>query len=365
MRCCVYTRFIYEIPYLESFLEHYLQLGFDKIFVLFHDIETYHLPEYLIEYVEIIYVENTGNKLINEYKHVFKDDYDWVLNVDSDEFLVLDNKYDDIQDFINHKLCTANKNINIFQFSWAWIHAFNPSINYTFRDILTKYKLYTGSLHDNSNDVWVKSMCKIKNIDYLTCHNCILNTQPVIYVNGDVLTNIENIYTDTTKINHYDNINLLPRKYVYNEETTYSETILVHVNTRNIMNAIIKGLNIHSTQVKTKRITKFKELKKFINNYDFNLDVSKNTVDVFTNCVGYKLKFPLQCLNNIEINIKKNFITDNKNIFCNAHYIAEHNRYHLDTLKTIMNASFYIIEINKFLKVLSIIGEKMDELFTV
>lgn len=369
MRCCVYTRFVYEIPYLDSFLEHYLQLGFDKIFILFHDIVKYDLPEYLIEYVEIVYVENTGNKLINDYKHIFKDDYDWVLNVDSDEFLLLDKKYETIQDFINHKLDTVNKNINIFQFSWAWIHAFNPSINYTLDDILTKYKVFTGSLDDNSNDIWIKSMCKTQNIDYLTCHNCILNTVPVIYVNCNVQSDIENIHTDTTKINYYDNINLLPRCYSYDEETTYSETMLIHINTRNIMNAIVKGISIHSTQVKTKKIKKFKELKNLVNNFNFNSDSSssnsENIVDDFANCVGYKLKFPLQCLNHYKINIKSKFIMEHKNSFCNPLYIAEHNRYHLETLNAIMAQSFYVIHTNKFLKFLSLIGKKMDELFTI
>ena len=36
MRCCVYTRFVYEVPYIESFIDHYLNLGFDKIILLYH-----------------------------------------------------------------------------------------------------------------------------------------------------------------------------------------------------------------------------------------------------------------------------------------------------------------------------------------
>ena len=34
MKCCVYTRTFYESPYINFFIEHYLKLGFDKIFIL-------------------------------------------------------------------------------------------------------------------------------------------------------------------------------------------------------------------------------------------------------------------------------------------------------------------------------------------
>jgi len=366
MRCCVYTRFVYEIQYLDSFLEHYLQLGFDKIFILFYDIVEYNLPEYLIEYVEVIRVENTGNKLINDYKHLFKDDYDWVLNVDSDEFLALDKKYGCIQDLIQDKLTTVNEDINMFQFSWAWIHAFSPPLDYTFNDILNNYKVFTGALSNaggTTPPVWVKSMCKIQDIQYLTCHNCILKTDPVIYVNGDIYI-AENNNIDSSKINSGDNINLLPRNYPYDPTKTYAETILIHINTRNIMNAITKGFNIHSTQNKKKRVEKIKELKNFVNNYNFNEKCDETTLQTFASCVGYKMKFPLACLQLQQININHNIIaTEHKSPFCNSHYICEQNKYHLDNIAKAIKKSFYVIDINKFLKLISIIGEKIDALF--
>ncbi len=364
MRCCVYTRFVYEIQYLDSFLEHYLQLGFDKIFILFYDIVEYNLPEYLIEYVEIIHVENSGNKLINDYKHLFNDDYEWVLNVDSDEFLALDKKYNCIQDLIQDKLTTVNEDINMFQFSWAWIHAFAPSIDYTLNDILNNYKLFIGALSNargSFSPVWVKSMCKIQDIQYLTCHNCILKTDPIIYVNGDI---VENDNIDLSTIDSDDNINLLPRNYPYDPTKTYTETILIHINTRNIMNAITKGFNIHSTQNKKKRVEKFKELKNFVNNYNFNEKCDETTLHTFASYVGYKMKFPLACLHLQQININPNIkAIEHKNTLCNSHYICEQNKYHLDNIDKAIKKSFYVIDINKFLKLISIIGKKVDTLF--
>ena len=382
MRCCVYTRFVYEIPYLDSFLEHYLNLGFDKIFILYHDIVDYDLPEYLIEYVEIITVENNGNKLLNEYKYLFEKDYDWVLNVDSDEFLVLHKKYGSIQDYIEEKVNMVDENINMFQFSWAWIHAFNPPTTYTLEDIFHKYKIFAGSREVNSTEIWVKSMCRIKNIQYLTCHNCILNTSPVIYVNGQIENGEHHTdsdddidfndktdigpNTDDTSDTNDNSINLLPRYYQY-DETIYSEAMLIHVNTRNIMSAIIKGLNIHSTQVKSKRIYRFKQLKNFVNNFQVSNEINDSIIRDFANCVGYKINFPLQCLKNILLNNNIEHIRlcpmRPKNTFCNVSYIPEQNRYHLDIFENKMLSLYYTIDLNKFLKLLSFMGFILDKNF--
>ena len=49
MKCCVYSRFVFEYPYLNSFIEHYLNLGFDKIIILYTDIIEYPLADNLKE----------------------------------------------------------------------------------------------------------------------------------------------------------------------------------------------------------------------------------------------------------------------------------------------------------------------------
>ena len=379
MRCCVYTRFVYEIPYIDSFIEYYINLGFDKIIIMYHDIIPYDLSENLIEEVEIIQVENNGNKLLNEYKYLLNsDDYDWVLNVDSDEFLVLDDRYNTIKEYISEKLIEHDENINMFQFSWGWIHAFNPPIDYTINDYINRYNIFVGSKDTESNDIWVKSMTKISDIEYITCHNCVLNKQAIIYVdsrleyhnscdddnNEDAATqqisfaptiiNKENDHTITS------NIDLLPRFYT-KRENTYSEAILIHINTRNMMNAIIKGLNIHTTQVKQKRIKKFKELKNFVNNYHDTNKIYKEIFDQFVASIGYKMQFPLQCLEKEIINEKimrlKNS-TEKKALslslpLCNIKYIPDQNKYHLDILQEKMSSLFYVLDMNKFLKILN------------
>ena len=70
MRCCVYSRFVYDICYLDIFIEHYIRLGFDKVIILYHDIIDYVFSEKLIEFVEVHKVPNNGNKLPNQYMHL-------------------------------------------------------------------------------------------------------------------------------------------------------------------------------------------------------------------------------------------------------------------------------------------------------
>lgn len=376
MQCCVFTRFVYDVPYLDSFIEHYLQLGFDKIFILYNDVVPYHLSEHLIEEVEVIEVENNGNKLLNEYKHLFMDDFDWVLNVDSDEFLVLHEDYQTIKHYMETKL-EENENINMFQFSWAWLHAFNPSPEMTLSEIFNKYQMFIGSkdTKDSNNNkiVWVKSLTKIENIEYMTCHNCVLNVPAVIHVDKrieyhnesadeNVLINPEE---DDESDDDSSSINLLPRCYT-KRNRTYNETALIHVNTRNMINAIIKGLNIHVTQVKRKRIKNLKRLKKFVNNFDFKQPVFKETIDEFAKCIGYKIKFPLMCLEKDKTHKKiRNLNLSTHNVpFCNMKYIPEQQQIHLDDLQERMKILFCLLDMEKFIKILNAFAILFDNTFS-
>ena len=230
-----------------------------------------------------------------------------------------------------------------------------------------------GSKDTDTKDIWVKSLTKVSDIEYMTCHNCVLrnNISPLIYVNGKVLKQVskedlieENGKDSDGEEDANDEINLLPRSYALRDDT-YTEGILIHVNTRNMMNAIIKGLHIHVTQVKRKRIKKFKELKKFVNNFDFTQPVYKETLREFAKCIGYKVKFPLLCLEKEEITPKIRHLnlrtTTTK--FCRETYIAEQNKFHLNILQEHMKVLFRVLDLDKFMKILSVFGILFDNTF--
>ena len=299
MKCCVYSRFVFEYPYLNSFIEHYLNLGFDKIIILYTDIIEYPLADNLKEYVSIHQVENLGNKSPEAYKDFIPEDIDWVLHVDSDEFLLLHQKYDCIQSFIQSKL-EINENINIFAFMWSWLHKFDyhENDNISITDIVGKYKKMIGNRitnnkYKNKQEVWIKSMFKLSDLRYLYIHCPFLKKPYVISLNNKIID------LDTTdKIKSF----VIDDKEEYR---FYEDSILVHIATRDLHNTIFKSLNIHKTQLKKKKINNEEQFKLELcygnEKDDFEL------LNYFIEHIGYKVEWPITCLNkmkNINANVK-------------------------------------------------------------
>ena len=75
MKYCVYTRFFFEDNYIESFIEHYLNLGFDYIVILYvinykdKNINKYKLSKKYKDKVLLYKVKNEGNLLVSKYMH--------------------------------------------------------------------------------------------------------------------------------------------------------------------------------------------------------------------------------------------------------------------------------------------------------
>jgi len=257
MKCCVYTRSFLENPYLDFFIEHYINLGFDKIIILKSDDESYKFSENISSLVEIHNVKNTGNKMIQEHiKLITESEYDWIFFPDIDEFLLLENKYKNIKEYIQSKL-NSNNNINTFYFRWGIIEKYDLS-NKSFKSILSDYTIFSS--------LFIKSMVNRKSINLNSDpHIFELNTEPIIYFEGSII-NTNNKYQDI-KFNSYD------------------DHILVHIHTRSIHNMIIKAL---STVIKTKIIMSLDTFIKYVNNFN-NTDISINDI---TTIIGAKAGLP-------------------------------------------------------------------------
>lgn len=306
MKCCVYTRFVFEALYLNSFVEHYIRLGFDKIIILYHDYPAMGMPEIPDEfkpYVEIHNVPNLGNRLPNEYKHLIPTNMDWVLHIDSDEFLLIHKKYKNIQSYIEDKLA-IHPNIHMFLFMWSWVHKLDDD-NQLLDDIFRKYKKNVGNcIRDEDNDnihdihkkeVWVKSMFRRSEINVLYIHTPSLNIRGNYYLYSNELT----AYNGTNK----NQIKTLGYK---DEGDLYNDAVLMHIATRSLSNSIFKAQHIHSTQVQKKNISQLESLKKYIKRIDV---VRENEYDILKNLkkyVGYKIEWPMRCLkmNAITINME-------------------------------------------------------------
>jgi hypothetical protein len=420
MKCCVYTRFVFELCYLDIFIEHYLRLGFDKIIVLCHDMEDFVLDESLAAFVEIYEVENRGNRLPNKYKDYIPENYDWVLHVDSDELLVLNKKYRTIHDYINDKL-RINSEINVFQFSWLWLHRFelsNIAIKNSLKNILYNYKTMIGYKDIESKQIWVKTMAKVKDIVSISCHTFTLNTQAIVCVNNSVEIfdnddeNTESeqeseMYSDSdsecsmtddsssdisdddcsdTEVNNLVNEDedededeqvlhqeiCKPKKEVYIPRhyrihlNTYTDSFLLHINSRDIINVFFKGLNIHHSQVQKKKITKLKSIKNLINSMQNDSDIHKReNFTKFIKIVGYKLTFPIECLEHVyRLNLHDYNIFQYKNSFCNFKYYEEYKQFYFRNFMARLQKKYYHLDANKLYRFLLALGNDMDGTFT-
>ena len=103
MKYCVYTRCFFENPYIAYFIKHYIDLGFDKIIILHSGGDPYEVLPLYKDCVEIHYVKNTGNELLNTHFHLIHEMFDWVLGVDIDELLLLNASYKSIHDYVQKK----------------------------------------------------------------------------------------------------------------------------------------------------------------------------------------------------------------------------------------------------------------------
>lgn len=349
MKCCVYTRFVYDVSYLDFFIEHYLKLGFDMIYVLYHDYVDYILPDKWKDFVTIIEVENEGNKLPNMYFNRISQDMDWVLNIDSDEFLCLHKKYKNIQDFVNKKSKDHSK-VNVFQFSWAWIHKF--SSNNTNGSLLFKdYKKIIG-ISAEQNSIYLKSMLKRSDVESLSCHG------------GELKQNIKVKVVLNGKYREIKD-NIIPSFQNY-KETIYDECVLYHVNTRDFINAIFKSVHIHGNQSLNKRLKDIKLFKDWIEINDTNKNIEEN-IEYLKKALGFKIEFPFHCLNidtrNHSFNHFPIFIYSTP--FCSPNYFYLQIQNLKKKLQSIARNQYYSLNFDGFVTKVLKTGEELDKLYFI
>jgi hypothetical protein len=147
----LFVRFVFESPYINSFIHHYKALGFKNIIILFHekflldttyknivdkttidqDVNTVlktllnsqgYLDDTFIQDQNIILhpVNNYKNKMYPKFRCILPKNIDWLFVIDSDEFLIINNKFKNISELINHAL-SEHPNIQTIQFKWVWV----------------------------------------------------------------------------------------------------------------------------------------------------------------------------------------------------------------------------------------------------
>ena len=289
MKVKVVSRAFFDDAYLDFFLGYYLGLGFDNITILKADTDLfdYKLPDYLKGEekgkITIVPVKNEGNAIVRTNFNHYKDNaYDWVLNIDSDEFLVIDlNKYPNgIKDYITETLERVKthhelqpEDLQQIQFRWLCINKMNIdfSDNLQILNNLSHpdekpYQLSSNKtmLNDyilsNKLEVYryVKSMATSKQMtnegSALNCHFFPLKQLP----NAKTSIN-HNILLD----NYFVNKNNSDPRSLRKDKKAMNWGFILHLNTRSLANAVTKCL---VTQLRAnKKISNLDAFKQFIN----------------------------------------------------------------------------------------------------
>lgn len=299
-KCKVVARAFYEDAYLNFFIKWYLDLGFDQIDILKADYDIFgdsNITKH--NKVRIIPVENTGNQILLDHYDVFRDlDFDWVLNIDADEFLVIDRvKYPKgVTDLIVdlEKWTIANNipadNLQMIVFNWVCVDKQNiipgtgENGSITMADMVNKHPLHAFS--------YIKSLAKIKHLTDTkpiepNCHNMI--TKPIHTSNGNGhyhITGDQIIHI----ITHTYNIN----------QNSFKWGFLLHLNTRSLANALTKSL---VTQLRRrKQIVDIKQFAELVNHFDAELILEdtdyKNKIMIqFQHQLNLKWRFPIKIRN--------------------------------------------------------------------
>jgi hypothetical protein len=270
MKCCIYSRLFYENPYINYFLEHYLSIGFDKIFLLQGDNISYNLPEKFKDRVVIHKTKNERRQL-REYDWLIKSSQmDWCLSIDTDEFLVLQDKYFNIKDFISSKI-SKFKNLNTFYFRWLNINKYDNLDCSNLHESLLNYKSFGCT--------YIKTMFRVKDLFSVhRDHLCRVKPKPEIYFEQKILKRQSNDHKLC--------------------DTSYTESCLVHLHTRSIQSLVIKAL---VTEFCDKKISQLSLFKNFIEQ-SFTFSPEK-LLQSFIDSIGPKAEIPFRQANHQVIDI--------------------------------------------------------------
>lgn len=243
MKTRVISRAFYEDAYLDFFIQYYLALGFDSIVILKSDGILFPLDKYPADRVQCIQVANDGNNILRNHKKYYLDPaFDWILNVDADEFLVIDiEKFHNIQTYLED--ITTRLDPDQIMFWWVCINKLTCWLPDRQEPVmLTDY--ING---DYSLDFYkyVKCMARPTRVNQrtVTCHYY----HPLNKIDQDTKPFVNILDGKPTKIRTSLPANPLPNN-------TFCDGFILHLNSRSLTNGLIKSL-----------VTKLHETKRFKN----------------------------------------------------------------------------------------------------
>ena len=255
-KCCVMTRSFYEDQYIDFFVEYYIKLGFDHIFI----IKTDNIPINASKYGDRVTIMiDSGiehpNSILTKYMNTIKNKnvYDWMLHVDVDEFLMLKNN--NIKIFING----LNEEIINVRFNWGLVEKLDNS-DLSLNEIVSDYPII--------KDRFVKSMAKLKYVKDIPCPHSFR-----------FITNVVNSYPQC----HHGSIIPYDQLGLYD-----NDNFILHVHTRSLNNMLLKSF---VTNFVRKEIVHGEKMNEFINKYA-DVEINNDIYIELSNIIGVKMQLP-------------------------------------------------------------------------
>ncbi|KAJ1638088.1 hypothetical protein T492DRAFT_858880 [Pavlovales sp. CCMP2436] len=168
-RFALFTRvFEPDAPFLNFFLDWYLALGFDVLIVLDASQPGADTHARTRDRVAVHRVENSGNGMFAEHFHlVVETGAEWVLSIDSDEFLLLD--VPTVGGFVD-RVQRGRGPVDLFYFRWALADLMRPfCADEPFARVVKKHCRTPHFLH--------KHMARVSAIKAVRPH-CIVSRHP-------------------------------------------------------------------------------------------------------------------------------------------------------------------------------------------
>ena len=312
----VISRAFYEDAYLDFFIKYYAALGFDTITILKADTDKFtYTPPVLdpalfkqpyMPKIEVIPVQNDGNEIIvKNYKYYADSEYNWILNIDADEFLMFDLAIypHGIKEFIykvTNRIVSEGKvhnadNIQQIKFRWLCINKMNarwPEQLDISKIADTKLFMEPELQQHDLDKISPRSFMGYIITHKLELYKYIKSISNTKWANTQGKINAHFFYP--TPINgrnynlldgEFNGINNSNPRYFPRNGSMGKDGFIVHLNTRSLANAVTKCL---VTKLRdNKKIKDPDAFRKLINTY-------QHTADSLTNATAIKGEFAAQ-----------------------------------------------------------------------
>ena len=134
-----------ENRYIREFVEHYITIGYNNIFIYdnndkngecFEEVINDYIKNGFVKIIDYTERNNNTRPQLDAYIDCYKRNnrlYDWISFFDLDEFLELNQKYNSIQNFLNDKIFEKCKNIKI-----NWLMCKNENLYYENKSLVER-----------------------------------------------------------------------------------------------------------------------------------------------------------------------------------------------------------------------------------